>query len=137
MVWVLIINTLDILRGITYGWVLFECIFLMYLYGMAARQMKKTPIIKSIHFLFFTLTVYFGLRTSLPFYKITAPSTYNILLQLTVIPAIMVAFALRIFRLWSLEMPVSAKFNKFVGRVLRAKKYLKKKQRNNKQQAKK
>jgi hypothetical protein len=73
--------------------------FLAYAYHYGYRNLRSTPIINSLHRLFFWQSVFFFYMAFLPIFKITAPVYYQLGTELITIMLMPVAISAHLF--WS------------------------------------
>lgn len=103
---------LDILRSIVYSWVVYETIFLAFLYKMAWSNMKRSPIIFSLHLIFLSLGLFFTLATISAFLRAVDMAVANRVLYFMMIPAIGLGLSMRLFRRNSLDQELTDKLKK-------------------------
>lgn len=89
-----------------------ESINLAYLYYTAWRNMKDSPIIKSLYYIFLSSAIVSFTIAISPIIKWIAPSLYWRLMNLLTIPAILMAISLYNFREKSINNGLKKAFKK-------------------------
>lgn len=97
---------LDIFRVFVYVAILYESVTLCNLYIMAYQNMKKSPIIGALAFMFGCIAGHFTLITSAPIVKYINSDWYSWMLALSILPMVAFWYAIRTFRLRSLDNEV-------------------------------
>lgn len=105
------IELFDLVRSIIYTWIIYEAIFLTFLYKMAWNTMKKTPIILALHNIFLFITFFYTLGAVSALSRIIDINIASPILYFMTIPALGLAVSLRNFRLRSLEDKLKEKKN--------------------------